>query len=174
MNNRLTILAAVACMVFACSVTFGQSRMQLSAIDKPSVDANARAIAALSRLDQDVIVYGSLGDFEEGRKLSRVPVATFAQHFDEACAEVMPLLDEMPASKFKTQLTNALDSYRDGLFWWRQAEQPRVVSVANLGYASHDRTPADAAWLATLPYTVAIHWRQAHKYLKQAEQTPGR
>jgi hypothetical protein len=161
-------------MAFAGSVTFGQSRVQLSAIDKPTVDTNARAIAALSRLDRDVIVYGSLGDFEDGRKLSHVPVATFEQHFNEACAEVTPLLDEMPASKFKTQLTNALDSYRDGLFWWRQAEQPRVVSVANLGYASHDRTPADAALFATLPYTVAIHWRQAHKYLKQAEQTLGR
>src|SRR5205814_3779604 len=111
MNNRLIILAAAACMVFACSVTFGQSRVQLSAIDKPTVDANARAIAALRGLDHDVIVYGSLGDFEDGRKLSRVSVATFEQHFNEACAEVTPLLDEMPPSKFKTQLTNALDSY---------------------------------------------------------------
>jgi hypothetical protein len=29
--------------------------------------------------------------------------------------------------------------------------------------------PTEAAFSATIPYTVAIHWRHASKYLKRAE-----
>ena len=40
-------------------------------------DDASRAIAALSRLDNDVIVYGSLGEFEENQKLATVSLPTF-------------------------------------------------------------------------------------------------
>src|SRR6185295_13615996 len=126
--------------------------------------------AALRRLDRDVIVYRSLGDFEEGRKLSQVPLATFDQHFNEVRAEVMSLLDKMPAGKLKNDLSNALDSYQDGLFWWKQAEEPRVVNIRSLGYASRERSAADTVLHATVPYTVATHWRHAHDYLARAER----
>jgi hypothetical protein len=35
-------------------------------------------------------------------------------------------------------------------------------------------SPADTTYLSTIPYTVAIHWRQAQKYLSKAEKTLGR
>ena len=139
-----------------------------------SDEANARAIAALSRLDRDVIVYRSLGEFEESGKLARVSVQTFERDLVDVTRELQPLLERMAASKSKTQITNALDSYRDGLFWWRQIDRPRVVDVSALRYTDSNRTPADAAFLASVPYTVAIHWRQALKYLRQAEQSLGR
>src|ERR1043166_7527523 len=166
MIYRLTI-SALMCLMLAGATTFGQSaRRPLTTEATPAV----RVIATLSSLDAEVIIYRSLGEFEAGRKLSRVPLATFAQHFAQACTEVTPLLNQMPAGKLKSNLSNALDSYRDGLFWWKQTDEPRVVNVASLSYMTHDRTPADEAFHATVPYTVAIHWRHAHDYLTRAER----
>ena len=69
----------------------------------------------------------------------------------------------------KTEIRNALDSYRDGAFWWQKIDQPRVVHVSVLAFSESTRTSADTALLANVTYTVAIHWRQAEKYLKHAE-----
>ncbi|HYW72744.1 MAG TPA: hypothetical protein VE961_17095 [Pyrinomonadaceae bacterium] len=170
MLNRLTIVS-LAFVVFACAPAGAQSLARPSGTGN---DSAAVAISALSRLDAEVIVYRSLGEFEAGRKLARVPLAAFEQHVTEACAELTPLLKQMPASELKNDLTNAIDSYRDGLFWWKQSEEPRVVNIATLRYATPDPTPADAAWHATIPYTVAIHWRQAHRYLDRAERAAAR
>jgi hypothetical protein len=167
MINRLIILASVVCTLFVSSAAFGQT----PAIRKSETrNSGARAIAALRRLDRDVIIYRSLGDFAEGRKLSQVPLDTFEQHFNEVRAEVTSLLNEMPAGKMKNDLSNALDSYQDGLFWWKQTEEPRVVNIRSLGYASRERSAADAVLRATVPYTVATHWRHAHDYLARAER----
>jgi hypothetical protein len=76
----------------------------------------------------------------------------------------------MPAGRLKLQSTNTLDSFRDGFFWWRQIDQPRVVSVSALAAAHETQSPADAAFISTVPYTVAIHWRQAHAYLNQSQK----
>ena len=172
MINRAIILTSAVCMLFVCSAAFGQSlaRQVPPRGETATRNTGARAIAALRRLDRDVIVYRSLGDFEEGRKLSQVPLATFDQHFNEVRAEVLSLLDKMPAGKLKNDLSNALDSYQDGLFWWKQAEEPRVVNVRNLAYASRERSAADVVLHATVPYTVATHWRHAHDYLARAER----
>jgi len=90
---------------------------------------------------------------------------------NEVTREVQPVVDRMRHDKLRTQLTNSLDSFRDGLFWWRQVDQPRVINVSALGYADANHTAADAAFLSNVPYTVAINWRQAEKYLIQAERT---
>jgi hypothetical protein len=70
----------------------------------------------------------------------------------------------------KTEISNALDSYRDGAFWWQKIDQPRVVRVSDLTATDTSRTPSDTVFLSTVPYTVAIHWRQAGRYLKHAEE----
>ena len=128
-----------------------------------------RAITALKRLDRDVLVYRSLGDFEENGKLARVPFEAFQDHLQEVRAEVAPLLSRLPQSKLKSEISNALDSYRDGAFWWQKIDQPRVVHVSALA-SEITRAPSDTAFLSTVPYTVAIHWRQAGSYLKSAEK----
>ncbi len=133
----------------------------------------ARAISALKRLDKDVLVYRSLGDFEEDGKLARVSCETFRNDLAAVTAEVEPLLSRLPPSRLKTEIRNALDSYRDGAFWWQkidqQIDQPRVVHVSSLAFSEPTRTSSDTTLLASVPYTVAIHWRQAQKYLKRAE-----
>lgn len=129
----------------------------------------ARAIAALMRLDRDVLVYRSLGDFEESGKLARVSFDVFKTDLEAITEEVRPLLSRLPPSRLKMEIRNALDSYRDGAFWWQKIDQPRVVHVSALAFSESTRTSADTALLANVPYTVAIHWRQAEKYLKRAE-----
>ena len=129
----------------------------------------ARALSALKRLDSQVIVYRSLGDFEAEGKLARVPFAQFANDLQAVTNEVEPMLSRLPQSRLKTEITNALDSYRDGVFWWEKIDQPRVVHVSALT-STETRTSSDSAFLATVPYTVAIHWRQANRYLKRAEE----
>jgi len=147
----------------------------------------ARAISALKRLDRDVLVYHSLGDFEESGKLARVSFDVFKNDLQAVTSEVEPLLSRLPQSRLKTEIRNALDSYRDGAFWWQkldhqidhQIDQPRVVHVSALAFSESTRASSDTALLANVPYTVAIHWRQAEKYLKRAEglmnevQNPG-
>ncbi|GEM_PF-738174 len=130
----------------------------------------ACAIDALKRLEKDVLVYRSLGEFEENGKLVRVSFDRFKNDLREVTAEVEPLLSRLPQSKLKSDLSNALDSYRDGAWWWQKIDQPRVVHVSALAFAEATRTSSDAALLANVPYTVAIHWRQADKYLKRAEE----
>lgn len=129
----------------------------------------ARALAALKRLDRDVLVYRSLGDFEENGKLARVSFDVFENDLQAVTEEVRPLLSRLPPSRLKTEIQNALDSYRDGDCWWQKIDQPRVVHVSALAFSERTRTSSDTALLANVPYTVAIHWRQAEKYLKRAE-----
>jgi hypothetical protein len=148
-----------------------------SLISKSKIDADAtderilaaRSIAALRRLDNDVLVYRSLGDFEANGKLARVSFETFQNDLQEVTAQVEPILSRLPQGRLKTEISNALDSYRDGAFWWQKIDQPRVVHVSALTATEFNRTPSDTAFLSTVPYTVAIHWRQAGKYLKRAE-----
>ena len=128
----------------------------------------ARALTLLKRLDDDVIVYRSLGDFEVNGRLAQVPFARFANDLQAVTNEVEPMLSRMPQGKLKTAITNALDSYRDGAFWWQKIDQPRVVHVSALT-STGTRSSADSAFLASVPYTVAIHWRQANGYLRRAE-----
>ena len=169
---RLSLALSSLGLLLVATAAQGQALANLNRAANESTprDAKAKAIAALKRLDEDVIVYRSLGDFEDGRKLAHVSVRAFEQELAAVNAEVQPLLNEMPAGKLKLQLTNALDSFRDGFFWWRQIDQSRVVSVSALAATPETRSPADAAFISTVPYTVAIHWRQAHAYLNQSEK----
>jgi len=169
---RLSLALSSLSLLLISTAANGQSlgNLNRSANEKGSRDADAKAVVLLKRLDQDVIVYRSRADFEDGRKLARVSLRTFAQELLEANAELQPLLNEMPAGKLKLQLTNALDSFRDGVFWWRQIDQPRVISVSALAASEGTRSPADVAFVSTVPYTVAIHWRQARAYLNQSEK----
>jgi hypothetical protein len=130
----------------------------------------ARAIAVLKRLDDQVLVYRSLGDFEENRKLARVSFEVFKNDLQEVSAEVELILSRLPQSKLKMQIGNALYSYRDGEFWWRKIHQPRVVHASALSFVEASHASSDTVYASTIPYTVAIHWQQAHKYLKRAEE----
>jgi sugar lactone lactonase YvrE len=122
----------------------------------------------LSQLDNDVIVYRSLGDFEEGRKLASVSLGTFQAHLREATGEVASILPRLNDSRLKTEISNALACYRDGAYWWEKIYQPRVIHVSEFRSNDKDVTPSASFFHANLPYTVAIHWRQANKHLQRA------
>ena len=138
--------------------------------DNSESAAALRSIAALQRLDKDVVVYRSLGDFEANGRLARVSFATFQNDLQSVTAEVEPLLSCLPAGKLKSEIANSLASYQDGGFWWQKIDRPRVVHVSALNSNEFNRTPSDTAFLSAVPYTVAIHWRQANRYLRRAAQ----
>jgi hypothetical protein len=173
--NRSSL--ALLILLVVTVVAHGQSvaRAKQSPTVVAAVETNdnqvlaARAIAVLKRLDDDVLVYRSLGDFEANGRLARVSFEAFTDDLSKVTAEVEPMLSRLPQSRLKSEISNALDSYRDGAFWWQKINQPRVVHVSALTATEFNRTPSDTAFLSTVPYTVAIHWRQAGKYLKRAE-----
>ena len=163
-------------VAFAAAAAPAQSLARINRINqRPDFDhgkTEMRAIAALKRLETNVIVYRSLGQFEADGRLARVTLQTFENELAKVNNELGSLLAEIPAGKFRTEIINAFDSYRDGVFWWRQIDQPRVVHVSALT-SEPNRSPADTTYLSTIPYTVAMHWRQAQKYLSKAEKTLG-
>jgi hypothetical protein len=174
---------ALLILLFLSLAAYGQSvvrAQQFNSVNIPiaqpeklAIDENtlaARSITAVKRLEKDVLVYRSLGEFEANGRLARVSFEVFQNDLQEVTAEVEPLLSRLPQSRLKTEISNALDSYRDGAFWWQKINQPRVVHVSALTSTEFNRTPSDTAFLSTVPYTVAIHWRQAGRYLKRAEE----
>ena len=128
-----------------------------------------RALVALKRLENDVILYRSLGEFEASGKLARVPVETFRSDLREASASVEAILSQMSPGRLKSEIGNALSSYHDGAFWWAKIYQPRVINVSAWASSEITRAPFDTAYLSTIPYTVAINWRQASKNIVRAE-----
>src|SRR6266404_4094485 len=66
----------------------------------------SRSILALKRLEKDVLVYRSLGDFEANGKLARVSYEAFRNNLHQVTAEVEPLLARLPQSKLKIELGN--------------------------------------------------------------------
>jgi len=163
----LFILSVAPMAAYGQSVARAQNLIYQTSDDQL---AGASSIAALKRLDKDVFVYRSLGDFEESGRLARVSFEVFKNDLQAVTAEIEPLLNRLPDSRLKAEISNALDSYRDGAFWWRKVYQPRVVNAATLTSMEITRTQSDEVFLATVPYTVAIHWRQASKYLRRAEE----
>lgn len=165
---------ALLALFFLCAVAHGQSMARATNFGADSANEGTadqvlvtRAMLLLQRLDDDVIVYRSLGEFQESGKLARVSLNDFKSHLQEASAEIQSVSSVITDSRLKNEMRNALASYRDGAFWWEQVYQPRVIDVSSLTPET-SRTQTDAFLLANAPYTVAIHWRQAHKYLQRA------
>jgi hypothetical protein len=164
--HRLLTLFALSLVTFTCAQA-QRTRPLVSANDNHRVAAT-RAIAALKQLNNDVIVYRSLGEFEAGRKLASVSLATFQAHLREATEEIESILPRLTDARLKTSISNALASYRDGAYWWEKIYQPRVIHVSEFRSNETDVAPSGSFFHANLPYTVAIHWRQANKHLQRA------
>lgn len=178
------ILALIALFFLLESFAYGQTNFSSIYSNQQSAEANyrsaeraekyqnnsaARAIAAIKKLEQNVLVYHSLDEFEVGGKLALVSLETFKDHLQHVTAEVEMILPHLPQGRLKTHIANALASYRDGVFWWQKIYQPRVVHASALQFAEITKTPSDLVLTSTMPYTVAIHWRQARKFLQRAE-----
>lgn len=127
-----------------------------------------QAIAVLEELRENVLAYESLHEFESGRRLAHVPLETFIRKLNEATCEIESILAQMPDTKLKTHLRNSLHSYRDGAFWWAKVVPQKVINTRNLALAFTTTMPAERFMASTTPYTVAIHWRHAHRSLLRA------
>jgi len=127
-----------------------------------------QAISSLKLLESEVIVYKSLAGFEEGRALSRVSFETFQRDLQRISPELESIQSELPENRLKTELGNALSCYQDGAFWWAKIFQPRMVNVSTwppeIIFSS-----VDATYKSSIPYTVAINWREASRHLRRAE-----
>lgn len=132
-----------------------------------------RALASLKVLRNEVLVHASLADFEETQTIARVSYETFQDDLRKTSAEVGKILSWLPQNRLKFEISNALYSYQDGGLWWARVYQPRVVKVSELSN-QETRSASMTAFQATVPYTVAINWRQAGRYLDRAEGLVGR
>jgi hypothetical protein len=128
-----------------------------------------KALEALKELRDDVIVYGSLGEFEEGRALARVSFESFTAHLHRVSPVVKHILSLLPENRLKLELRNALLSYMDGGFWWSKVYSPVVINVSGRGFAEAEQTRLDKAYHSTDLYTVAINWRQGSQHIKRVE-----
>ena len=152
-------------------------RVNVPKVDHPSHPTGGndtalanRALAALKGLEADVILYRSLQDFEANGQLGRVSFDAFDAHLHAVIIEVEPLLGELSDKRLRATLANALYSFRDGSYWWAKIDQPRVVTITQLPTRYRSVVAAESFFSSTMPYTVAIHWRQAAKFLLQAER----
>jgi hypothetical protein len=162
-------LLALLFFCFACAIAHGQSLARVNPAGPSAQQALAsQALSSLKKLNDEVMVYRSLGEFQERRKLARVSLETFQSDLRQVSAEVEAITSRLPDGRLKTEIRNTLASYQDGMFWWQQIYQPRVVQVSSLTNTDEHRTLADSFLLANAPYTVAIYWRQANKYLQRA------
>ncbi len=167
---RLALAAPILILICAAAADAQSvARLTPAAIDQATTNDSCRAVEQLRLLEQKVFVYRSLGDFADSGKLARVPLKQFEQELQNVTGEVEVLLARMPASQLRTGIANSLASYRDGLFWWRQIDESRVVHVSALKFEPNS-TPSSLAFNSSIPYTVAIHWRQAARYLARAEE----
>ncbi|MFN2577181.1 MAG: hypothetical protein ABR607_05770 [Pyrinomonadaceae bacterium] len=169
--KQIPAVIANVVLLFSFTAIRAQSVARVHPVsgDVAAADPNAQAISALKCLETRVIVYRSLADFQESGKLARVSLQTFLAELSEVTREVEPVIKQMSDVKLKVKLTNALDAFHDGAYWWEQVDQPRVVNVSALAATDVNRSSTETAFLSTVPYTVAINWRQAHTYLTQAE-----
>src|SRR6185436_6830844 len=134
LNQRTTLMSSILLgqmllfAALAATTATAQSLVRLH--QRPDFDntrTEVRALNALKRLETNVMVYRSLGQFEADGRLARVTLPTFEAELAKVNTELRSLLAEVPAGKFRTEIINAFDSYRDGAFWWQQIDRPRVV-----------------------------------------------
>lgn len=168
--NRLALALLLTFFAGAASAARAQSvsRFDISPTMAPSeTDPARKALNALKRLQKDVIVYRDAADFSRNGRLAAVPYEIFNDDLRTVTRDVSPLLARIESNKLRTELENALDSFKDGAFWWSRIHQRRVIHVSSLAY--ENRSAADSAFAENVPYTVVVHWRQADKYLQRAE-----
>ena len=170
----------LALLIFcsSCALAHGQS-LASKGHSSPRIIENAtadqvvaaQAILLLKRLDDDVIVYRSLEEFEQGRKLSRVPFETFNADLQDVSAEVEAAVSRLGDTRLKMEIAKALAGYREGAFWWQKIYQPRGINVLEMRLV-RDET-SDSFFVAGIPYIVMTNWRQANEHLQRAVRDLG-
>ncbi len=129
----------------------------------------AEGVETLERLGERVVVYDSLGDFEEGRELARVPYERFMSELEREAPRLRRILLWLPPGAAREEIRKATQAYLDGAWWWSKTQRPRVVRGAANSYAESDPAIARPVGETSARYTVALHWRQARDFTRRAE-----
>jgi hypothetical protein len=128
----------------------------------------ARALAALTKLEASVNAYPSLAAFEEGRAVAKVSYRELSSEVSATLLEVDRLLAALPRGPVRQLLTNARNSYRDGLFWWAKTRARDERTVAADAPTETDQLDAARLDPAAARYTVVVNWRNALRYTARA------
>lgn len=144
---------------------------KLSDIDRErSIDINLAAllVAMLKTLDDEVNKYPSLAAFEERNAVAKVSYDKLSRDFESISPKAHQLLLSLPRNSLTYHLQNALNSYRDGLFWWQKTyrQKEMVVSVNNWTEPA-PRNPLGFD-TGTINYAVINTWRKAAKHISIA------
>jgi hypothetical protein len=130
----------------------------------------ARIVETLKPLERLINTSATYADYQEGRGASKISLDRLDAEFADALNTASLLLASMPRSPAFYHLSNARDSYRDGLFWYRKVHQSRNLVVSASAFEGDTlrdlRLNADQ-----VGYTVVVDWRTAVKYTRLAEHS---
>jgi hypothetical protein len=128
----------------------------------------ARVIETLRPLEGLVNTFPTYADYLERPAVSKVGFDRLDAEFADALSIASQLISSLPRGLAFYHLSNARDSYRDGLFWYRKVHGSRKLVVSANAFG---RDPlADLRLNADqVGYTVIVNWRTAVKYTRLAE-----
>lgn len=128
----------------------------------------ARVVETLKALEGLVNTFPTYADYLERPDVSKVGFDRLDAEFADALSVASHLLASLPRGPAFYHLSNARDSYRDGLFWYSKVHPSRKMVVSA---AAFERDPlADLRLNAgQVGYTVVVNWRTAVRYTRMAE-----
>jgi hypothetical protein len=130
----------------------------------------ARIVETLKPLERMTNAYPTYADYQDGRAASKIGPDGSDAEFADALNTASSLLASMPRSTAFYHLSNARDSYKDGLFWYKKVHQSKTLVVSAGAFEGDPlvdlRLNADQ-----VGYTVVVNWRTAAKYTRMAEHS---
>jgi hypothetical protein len=130
----------------------------------------ARVVETLKPLEGAVNAYPTYAEYQEGRAASKTGSDRLDAEFADALNLTSLLLASLPRSPAFYQLSNARDSYRDGLFWHSKVHQSKKLTVSASAFV---RDPLGEMRLSAdqVGYTAVANWRTAARYTRLAEHS---
>jgi hypothetical protein len=128
------------------------------------------AVIALKSLEKEVYVYSSLSEFEEQRRLARVPFEQLSEKASIALRRVNRVLLSLPRSALFYSLYHARNAYSNGLFWWQKTQSQSKLVVNVNSFTEPEEKGTFNFDASAVSYTIAIYWRKAVLHTREAEQ----
>lgn len=128
-----------------------------------------QAIDILKTLDEKVISYSTLGEFEQRGAVAEISFESFVKDYMRVAGVVDAILASLPRSVIYYQLQNARDSYHDGLFWWKKTYRRAEAVISANSLLESDQLKTLRMEPGAVNYTVVCNWRGGRKYIEKAE-----
>lgn len=129
-----------------------------------------RAVAILKGLDEKVISYSTLGEFEQQGVIGKISFESFFEDYMSVAGVVDAILASLPRNVVYYQLQNARNSYHNGLFWWEKTYRRAKVTISANSLAASDPLKTLGMQPEAVNYTVICNWRGGRKYIEKAEK----